>query len=381
MLWPHVIGQQRVKEALISALRSQRLPHALLFYGAEGVGKDAVALELARVIRCERGQEEACRACSSCLRLDSLQHPDVQLVIALPRNSQEKEDDEPLAKLSEAEVRVVQEQLRRKGANPYYRIEIAKANVIKINSIRAIRRESSMSTTDNRRRVVIISGADAMNDAAANTLLKTLEEPPGDTMLILTTAHRDALLPTILSRCQSFRFALLSDDEIRAALIERDGAEPTRAELAARLANGSYTRAQELLDDEVMQQRAHVLDFIRGSLGSRTLELTEQIERIAELKDRDAHVRFLNLVLMWFRDAMVLSHGGKVVNVDQIADLRSFVEKFPGADLPQVLLDVEKAISLVERYTYIKLVFAQLAVRLRRAILPGGTPQRSPATV
>ncbi|HUI65068.1 MAG TPA: DNA polymerase III subunit delta' [Bacteroidota bacterium] len=379
MSWPHVIGQQRIKEALLSARRSGRLPHALLFYGAEGVGKDATALELARVIRCERGQDEACRVCSSCLRLDSLQHPDVQFVIALPRSPQEREDDEPLAKLSEADVRAVQEELARKAANPYYRIEIAKANVIKINSIRAIRRESSMSTTDNRRRVVIISGADAMNDAAANTLLKTLEEPPGDTMLILTTAHRDALLPTILSRCQSFRFDLLADEEIRGALIERDGADPARAELAARLANGSYTRAQELLDDEVMQQRARALDFIRGALGNRTIDLIEQIEGFAELKDRDAQVRFLNLVMVFLRDAMVLSHGGSVVNVDQIADLRSFVEKFPGADMPRALLDVEKSISLVERYTYIKLVFAQLAVRLRRAILPGAAQQKSPA--
>jgi DNA polymerase-3 subunit delta' len=311
--------------------------------------------------------------------MESMQHPDVRWIIPLPRNAQEKEDDEPLAKLSEAEVRLIQEQLRLKAQNPYHRIQITKANVIKINSIRDIRRESSMTTSDSRTRVFIISGADAMNDAAANTLLKTLEEPPGDTMLILTTAHKEALLPTILSRCQNVRFDPLADEEIRLALVERDGTESSRAALLARLANGSYTRARELLQEDVIQQRADVVDFIRRAVGNKTLDLIDIIERLADVKERDFHVRFLTLMLLWFRDALVLHHGGDVINLDQQADLERFVQKFPRADLVHIMADVEKAISLVERYTYIKLVLAQLAVRLRKSILPGAAVKHSPA--
>ena len=367
--WPRVIGQRRVKEALRSALKSGRLAHAYLFYGEEGVGKDAVALELARVIRCERGGEEACGECPSCVRMASLQHPDVRLICALPRGAQEKDDDEPMARLSEADVRGVREQIALKAADPYHRIQVPRANVIKINSIREIRRESSLATTDSRRRVYIISGADAMNDAAANTLLKTLEEPPGDTMLILTTAHRDALLPTILSRCQNIRFDPLAEEEIRDALLARGVAGADQATLLARLAGGSYTRALELAGGDLTAQRADVVDFVRKAIGGRMLELIEMIERMAETKERDVHTRFLTLMLFWFRDALVLRHGAAVVNVDQTAELKSFVGKFPGADLVRVLADVEDAISLVDRYTYIKLVLAQLAVRLRAAIL------------
>ncbi len=379
-VWPRVIGQRRVKETLLSARRSGRLPHAYLFYGGEGVGKDAAALELARVLRCERGGEEACGECSSCVRMATMQHPDVHLIIPLPRGSGEKDDDEPMAKLTEGDVRVVQQQLRLKGADPYHRIQIPRANVIKINSIREIRRESSMSTSDQRTRVFIISGADAMNDAASNTLLKTLEEPPGDTMFILTTSHREALLPTILSRCQNVRFDPLTEEEIRAALIGRGRLDEARASLLARLAGGSYTRALELGESDLMGQRAEVVDFIRKALGGKTLELIELIERMAETKDRDVHVRFLTLMLLWFRDALVLRHGAEVINIDQIAELRSFVSRFPGADLVRALEDVEKAISLVDRYAYIKLVLAQLAVRLRRALLKPQTAARDTST-
>jgi DNA polymerase III subunit delta' len=378
--WPRVIGQRRVKETLLAARRSGRLPHAYLFYGGEGVGKDAAALELARVLRCEKGGEEACDVCPSCVRLAAMHHPDVRLIVPLPRGSQEKDDDEPMAKLTEAEVRSVQEQLALKAADPYHRIQIPRANVIKINSIREIRRESSMSTSDGRTRVFIISGADSMNDAAANTLLKTLEEPPGDTMFILTTSRREALLPTILSRCQNVRFDPLTEEEIRAALVARGHMEEARSSLLARLAGGSYTRALELGETDLMAQRADVVDFVRKALGTKTLELVECIERMAETKDRDVHVRFLTMTLLWFRDALVLRHGAPVVNVDQMTELKSFVSRFPDADLTTAIGDVEKAISLVERYTYIKLVLAQLAVRIRLAVLTPHSAAHEPST-
>ncbi len=370
MIWPRVIGQHRVKEILLSALRSNRLPHAYLFHGGEGVGKDAMALELARVLHCERHREEACGECDSCARVNTAQHPDVRLVTALPLGKGETSVDAPLAKLTEAEVGLVQEQYRQKAVNPYYRVVIPRANIIKINSIREIRRESSMSTFDKRRRVFIVSQADQMGEEAAKTLLKTLEEPSGDTMFILTTAHRDALLPTILSRCQDVRFDPLTEQEIRDALIDREHVDAERASLAARLANGSYTRALDLLDDDMLQERKDVLSFIRNALGSNAVTLTAQIDELAEGKDRDRATRFLAMMLMWFRDALVLSRGGEVINLDQQDDLLRFVEKFPGADLVRVMSDIERAIFLVERNIYIKLIFLQLAVRLRAGIIP-----------
>jgi DNA polymerase-3 subunit delta' len=367
--WPRVLGQRRVKGILLSALRNDRLAHAYLFHGSEGVGKDAMALELARVLHCERGEEEACGSCPSCLRMDSLQHPEVRLVVPLPVGRGEQSDDGPLDKLTEAEVRALQEELRLKAGNPYHRISLARANIIKISSIREIRRESSMSTYDRKKRVVIISQAEAMGDQAANTLLKTLEEPSGDTMLVLTTCRREALLPTIRSRCQDIRFDPLTEEEIRSGLLDRHNAEGGRAALAARLANGSFTRAVELLDDEVLQERDHVLSFVRHSLSAGVLPLIEDVERVAELREKDAVERFLVLLLMWFRDALVLSQGGAVINTDQKEDLDRFVARFPDADLTGAIGAVEKTISLVRRNAYIRLSIMNLALTLKSRIL------------
>ncbi|MCK5571902.1 MAG: DNA polymerase III subunit delta' [Bacteroidetes bacterium] len=368
-MWPTVIGQRRVKQVLLSALRNSRLAHAYLFYGNEGVGKDAMAIELARMIHCEQGGEEPCGTCASCSRMATLQHPDVRLVLPLPVGKGEQSDDDPLAKLSESEVRTVQEELRQKGANPYYRISIPRANIIKITSIREVRRESVMSTFDGRKRIFIITRADAMGAEASNTLLKTLEEPSGDCLLILTTSRPDVLLQTIRSRCQSVRFDPLTEEEISAALVERDGVDHEPAELVARLSSGSYTKAVELLHEHALEERKHVIAFVRHSLGSNTLLVCQDIDRITEPRDRERVERFLVLLLMWFRDAMVLPRGGSIVNEDQRESLERFVAKFPDANLFRLLSDIEHAISLVRRNVYIKLVFYQLSVLLKRNIL------------
>jgi DNA polymerase-3 subunit delta' len=295
----------------------------------------------------------------------------VKLVFALPVGKGEKSDDPPLAKLSENEIKIIQEQLKLKGTNPYHRISIPRANIIKINSIREVRRESSLSTFDARRRVIIISNADQMGGEASNTILKTLEEPSGKTMLILTSAQREALLPTIVSRCQNVLFDPLSEEEIRVALVERNGVDKDRAALVARLANGSYVRALELLDDDLARQRQDVILFVKHALGSNVVILTEEIDRLSAARDRDSVVRFLTLMLMWFRDVLVLMQGGEVINLDQEDDLRRFVAKFPDSNIIQVLADVENAISLVNKNVYIMLVLLQLSIQLRTNILAG----------
>lgn len=367
-LWPRVIGQDRVKRILLAAIRTGRLPHAYLFYGADGVGKDAMALELARVLHCERNGTTACGVCPSCERAANGTHPDIRIVVPLPVGKNESSDDDPLAKLNEADLRAMQDELREKTSNPYHRVSIPRATIIKINSIRDVRRESTMSTFDGRRRVYIISPADAMGEEAANTLLKTLEEPSGDCMLILTTSRRDALLPTILSRCQNVRFDPLTETDVMEALIERNGLDRETAGFVARLANGSYTAALGLLAEETLQERAFVPSFVRHVLGTSVLPLIEDVERFAAARDRVAVERFLSLLLMWFRDAMVMTRGGRIINVDQEDDLRRFTARFPQADLLRAMADIERALSLVDRNVYIKLILLQLSVQLRRTI-------------
>jgi DNA polymerase III subunit delta' len=370
-LWPRVIGQERVKRNLVRAIASGRLPHALLFDGSEGVGKDAMAMELARVLHCERNGVNACGTCGSCVRMEHLQHPDVRLVTALPVGKGEQAEDPPLARLSAQEVQDIQEEYRRKGENPYHRISLTRANIIKINSIREVRRESAMTTSAGRRRIFIISRAETMGDEASNTILKTLEEPSGDSLLILTSSQPDALLPTIRSRCQRIRFELLTEQEISGALLARKGIPPDRAALVARLAEGSYARALELLDEDLARERGEVVSFIRFALAGNASGVIEAAEQRGGSKDRETTRRFLLLMLHWFRDALMLVRGGTVTNPDLADDLEKFVSRFPQAELTDVIVALERSLFLLERNVYIKLIFLHLAVRLRELILPG----------
>ncbi len=368
-MWNRVLGQRRVKSILLGAIRSKRLPHAYLFVGNEGVGKDAMALELARTIHCVKKQEEACGECPSCLKMQSLQHPDVKLITALPTGKNEKSEDGPLDKVAVADIQVIQEQYKLKAENPYHRIDIPRANTIKISSIREVRRESAMTTLYDGKRIFIVSNADEMAAESSNTILKTLEEPPGDTLLILTTARPEALLPTIVSRCQLVRFDPLTEEEIRTALVEREGVEQAQATLVARLANGSYVRALQLLESDINALREDVVLFIRTVLGNNSVNLSQHIEKLAASKDRDFVIRFLSLMLIWFRDAFVLLQGGEIINLDQQDDLQNFTAKFPAANLEQVLSSIDHCISLVDKNGYILLALLQLSVKLRRAIL------------
>jgi DNA polymerase-3 subunit delta' len=359
-----------VKHLLLSALRTDRLPHAYLFYGPHGVGKDAMGLELARILNCETRGENACGICPPCVAIAGMQHPDVRLVVPLPRGKDEQSDDPPLAKLSSDQVGSVQAEYRRKGEDPYYQVEIPGATAIKITSIREVRREAAMTVSGGKKRVFLVSPAEEMTDQAANALLKTLEEPSGGCLLILTTENREALLPTIVSRCQQVRFDLLTENEIAEALVRRDGVEEERAGLLSRLASGSYARARDLLGEDVAEERTRVVEFIRHALAGNVEHVAAEAERLQEAKDRELVRRFLLGIHLWYRDALVLAHGGAVINGDHRAELERFVMRNPGADLQLALREAEHALSLLDRNTYIKLIIPALAIRLR-ATMPG----------
>jgi DNA polymerase-3 subunit delta' len=301
--------------------------------------------------------------------MDSLQHPDVRFVTALPTGKGEESDGGPLDKLPQADVAAIQEEFAAKGRDPYYRVNIPRAITIKINSIREIRREAPLSSSGNRRRVYIISNAEMMADPAANTLLKTLEEPPGGCMIILTTSFKDQLLPTIVSRCQQVRFDTLTEEQMYDALMARPQQEPAQAELVARLSMGNYTRALQLLDKDLMDERDRVLTFIRRTVSRNHADVAELIDSLTERKDRDRVSLFLLLMMMWFRDALVITSGRTAINHDQHESLNNFVTRFPGADLTGIIDDIEWAISLVGKNVYLKLVLYQLAGQLKSHIL------------
>jgi DNA polymerase III subunit delta' len=372
MGWDRIIGQHRVKDLLRKVLSSGSVAHAHLFWGGEGVGKDAAAIEFGRALNCPVNQVDPCGTCASCRKADQLQHPNIRFIVALPVGKNEQSGDDPVAGLTEDQITSVQDQMKLKAENPYHRILVPKANFIKINSVRTLRREASLSSFEGGKRIFIISHAEEMNPEASNSLLKTLEEPPSDSIFILTTAQKEQLLPTILSRCQLVQFDPLSEEELQEALITRNSVEPSQAALVARLADGSYTAALELLSVDMVAQRQEAVHFLRLVLGSQRMTLAHEVERITTLGDRNAVERWLKLLGVWLRDAMILREQGEggLLNRDQLNDLNSFNQKFPRARLFEALASVETSIALVGKNGYLPLVVTSLAIDLKRNLAP-----------
>ncbi|MEW5798779.1 MAG: DNA polymerase III subunit [Bacteroidota bacterium] len=364
--WNSVIGQERVKKILQTAIRNGRVAHAYLFWGNDGVGTEAIALEFARTLLCKKQSTGACGECSNCKKMEVLQHPNLKLIFPLPGGDTDKPDDDSMDGDVVDEIR---RQTLEKARNPYFHIEIPKAKFIRIKSIREIKRESSLSSAETGKKIFVIFDADAMNDASANSLLKILEEPLDDVHFLLTTSRKDAMKQTIISRCQLLQCSMLTDDEITRALIEREGKDEEQGKFIARLAGGNYTKALELFSDDLARYRGDAVTFLRSVLGSFPAKVFDDYEEYLTGNRRNEAEKLLLMLHVWMRDAIMIREGSRAVfNVDQLNDLQRFVDKFSKADIELCLAAVERALELLRRNVYLPLVMLSVIVRLRRIL-------------
>src|SRR5205814_5464913 len=211
----HLIGNNEVKASLRRLLTENRLPGSLLFTGEAGIGKKLFALELAKALNCRnRVGVEACDECSSCKRIENS---------IFPPFSDVKDNNERMIWSEHGDVAMVR---------PYKQI-------IRVKPMRELEREANFRPFEGAARVFIVEDAEYMNDQAANALLKTLEEPPPTSHLILTTTNPTALLQTIRSRCQMIRLAPIPFSEIEQFLMKQNGMSMDDAALLARTSRGS----------------------------------------------------------------------------------------------------------------------------------------------
>ncbi|MEO0558972.1 MAG: DNA polymerase III subunit delta' [Bacteroidota bacterium] len=381
MPWDRVIGQNRPKETLARTLASGRVAHAYLFHGPEGVGKRAAALAFAQALLCERRGtpsgpvDDACGSCLTCIRVARLVHPDVHLALPYPKVSKRADRDDRPDDYAE--------RLQRIAQNPYAPIDYR--HLAKLDGdgpsnkqvahrkmpIEAfVQRPITFKPVEGRRVVVVMPDAERMNDRSANLLLKALEEPGPDAVLILTAERVDDVLPTILSRCQRVRFDPLPAAQIESALQAREGIDAERATFVARMADGSYMRALELVQSPtLMEHRQLALEYVRAAYTLRPDRIAPLAEQAAKL-GRETLKSWLGLVAVWVRD-LVLAQAGPpeaLVNVDQAEAVHKFVAALPMADLGAMSERVEEAADLIEANANPMLTLTTLAYALADAM-------------
>ncbi len=264
-----ILGQERVLGYLKAALSRGRLAHAYLFLGPEGVGKESVARALAAALNCTDPREDgdACGQCPSCKRLAAGTNPDFLVIRPTSRDRPPK---------------------------------------VKIDQIRELRRLTAYPPVAGDWRVALIKPGDQMKDEAVNALLKTLEEPPAQHLLILTAGVEADLFPTVVSRCQKLAFTPLPYPLITEELTRR-GLSPTQATLLAALSGGSLGRALALEPEDLLRQRQQVLTDLEAlSQGNVTAALDWAQGLAKATADTDT---FLVLTQLWYRDLLLLSCG------------------------------------------------------------------------
>ncbi|AAR35606.1 DNA polymerase III subunit delta' [Geobacter sulfurreducens] len=271
MPFSRVLGQETAVNVLQRALRSGKTAHAYLFEGIEGCGKMTTALAFIEAAFCRR--DDGCGSCPSCRKMAGLQHPDLH-------------------------------RLAPEGA------------FIKIDQVRELQRELSLRPVEAPMKACIIDDADRLNPAAANALLKTLEEPPGNALLILLTTNPAGILPTVRSRCQLLRFSPLPERVIEEYLTDA-GREPAAARLAASLAGGSLSRALEMEEGSAGTARQGLIERLRTLTLEEITPLFAAAEELAA--DRERAVEALGTLTSLLRDVLLIQGGSnEVVNRDLV---------------------------------------------------------------
>ena len=344
MNFPSIIGHDRPVSILKRAIQNDAVAHAYLFSGEQGIGKRLTALAFAAALNCQAaGPAGGCGVCSSCRMSAAGTHPDVRIVMP------ESHDEQLLATLNSKEA--------------------AKASdEIKIDQIRRAQDSISLRPSEGQKKVLIVDSAESMNDAAQNAFLKTLEEPPGDSLIILISAMPQSLLPTIRSRCQELKFQPLPRPVLADVLKEKRGLDAGDAWFAAALSRGSLGRA---LDMDVQKERTDREQFMAlwdGLSGMRNDEILALADGVS--KDRDGFDRILDIGIEWLRDRLIYQETGDerlLVFTGGIDRIRSEQSMF---SLPKALQEVDLFIrsrNLLERRVSAQLVAENLFLKLGRA--------------
>ncbi len=321
MTFTDIYGHEKQIAILKGAMANNRIAHAYLFYGMEGIGKRTVASVFARALNCE-GETLPCGVCASCQKAERKTHPDI-LTIA------------------------------------------AEGQFIKIGAVKELQEQMKFRPREGRRRVFILTEAERMNAAAANALLKTLEEPSAGNILLLTTSRPHALPLTILSRCQHLRFTPLPRAEVARFLREEDALDADAAEVLAASSGGSIGKAREMNREDYLTLRNGILEYLS------TDDPAEPLRRLAFAgrfgTEREEIMERLQILRTCYRDAMVFREtedSERLIFRDRTALIRKVADRLSGRTLIHNLATVTAAMGAIDQNANKTLTLETMVIKL-----------------
>ncbi len=370
-----LINQDFNRNLLLNALEHDRVANAYLFYGPEGSGHEGFALEFAAMLNCNSNNERPCGKCLSCRKMKTLEHANLQLVFPIPIKKDTSSDKKPFMSLSQSEIYEIQNIIQKKAKNPYEKISITNAQHISINFIREIKRTIYLTSPEKGWKVVIIFDAHLMTEQASNAFLKILEEPPPESIFILTSSKLGKLIPTIHSRCQPIYFPPLPKSSLESVLSSK-GIPENRRRLIIRLSSGDLNQAVNLSETDLTKLKERTLEILRAIAVWNIEKIYKFIEILSTLyKQEPENFTLLMLsISSWFRDAAVIKTGcpdTELIHSDLKTEISKFVKAFPDFDGFELNASIENCIDFIQRNVYINLALLNMFFKIHDAINPG----------
>ncbi len=379
MLFRDIIGQEKTKAQLVKSVENKRIPHAQLFVTPKGSGALPLAIAYAQYILCQNSDGENITGNEACnLKFQKLMHPDMHFVFPVAANAAVKKH--PVSDLFLGEWR------NFIANNPYgdlldwyQQLGIEnKQGQIGVDEAESVVKKLSLKAYEGNFKVMLIWMAEKMNIAASNKLLKLIEEPPDKTVLLLITENEDQIINTILSRCQVVKLFPLSENEIKAALVERAHLSENEAIRIAHQADGNWNKALKIANnsgnDE--QYEAWFITWIRTAFKAKgnaavIQDLIGWSDTIAA-SGREIQKSFLNYCLQFFRQALLKNYTAEsLVFLEPTStsfDLAKFAPFIHGGNIIEINKEVNDAIYHIERNGNAKIILLDLSIKLTRLL-------------
>ncbi|MEC8610122.1 MAG: DNA polymerase III subunit delta [Bacteroidota bacterium] len=367
MRFAEIPSNHQIKRQLIKATEHGRLSHAHLFVGDEGSASLAISLAFAQYLMCtDKTDSDSCGKCASCLKCDKLIHPDVHFIFPVITN-----------KSAQALSEHFLEDWRNSVAQrPYmfaedWLLDIGAGNkqgFISAHEANNLAKKLSLKPYENSYRLIIIWQADKMRHAAANKLLKVLEEPPSNTIFVLLASSQEFLLETIVSRLQTVHIDPASENELSSFLVERYNITEQNAKELSTLSAGNIGRASHLCmgSESLEQNTTEFQTLMRLCYQAKILDLSHWVDSVSRW-GRENQKGFLNYALHMIRECLIFNFAEESIQRLRPEE-RAFTEKFApfihSQNMSDIIQELEKAHIHISRNGSPKFIFMDLALKL-----------------
>lgn len=359
-----VIGQRRLREQLTRIVTEDRLGHAYLINGQPGTGKKALALAFAEAINgvAHLGKPGPGEISS---RRSWFYHPDIHVFLPLPRYVTIDELKARLELLAVDPYEIVDFSLRPtlteqevpKNRKAFYSVDYFNSH---------IRRAASFKASEGRRNIVIITNVEKMSDRVVNSFLKMLEEPGKDVMFIMTTDNINALLPTIISRCQLLPCQPLDPDQIFQGLREFDGVDEESARFLSRIAGGNYSYTRFYDPETLQENREDIIRYLRMSYAVDVGGILDISQKWHTEFNKEGQLAIISMIEIFLRDIALHSAGAEeslITNSDRMEVIQNFCTHLKNARIEDMIETLEEARTLLSQNIQARLLFTVIANR------------------